>query len=108
MEQQPGEAYGDQEVLARMVAVVMRTAAVKIDVDEAVLVAWELLERSGSRHLPVVRQDGRCAGMLDRVDVAVACAAPATTLSGMRVGDLLPVHKPVLGRVSNVLVTATR
>ncbi|MFE4337095.1 CBS domain-containing protein [Streptomyces sp. NPDC056831] len=89
-EQQPRTVHGEQEVLARTVAVVMRTAVVTIDVDETVLVAWELLERSGSRHLLVVHPDGRCAGLLDGADVAVACAAPASSLSGLRVGDLLP------------------
>ncbi|WP_159765930.1 CBS domain-containing protein [Streptomyces sp. HM190] len=96
MEQQPGAAHDEQEVLARTVADVMRTAVVTIAVDETVLVAWELLERSGSRHLPVVRQDGRCAGLLDRADVAVACAAPAASLSSLRVDELLPAHRPAL------------
>ncbi|WP_053747467.1 HPP family protein [Streptomyces sp. MMG1533] len=96
MEQQPRTVHDEQEVLARTVAVVMRTAVVTVAVDETVLVAWELMERSGSRHLPVVRPDGRCAGLLDRADVAVACAAPASSLSGLRVGDLLPGHRPAL------------
>ncbi|GAB2964132.1 HPP family protein [Streptomyces heilongjiangensis] len=96
MEQQPGAANDEQEVLARTVADVMRTAVVTIAVDETVLVAWELLERYGSRHLPVVRQDGRCAGLLDRADVAVACAAPAASLSRLRVDELLPAHRPAL------------
>ncbi|MFF1650456.1 HPP family protein [Streptomyces sp. NPDC058240] len=95
-EQQPGVGHGEQEVLARTVAVVMRTAAVTIDVDETVLVAWELLERSGSRYLPVVHSDGRCAGLLDRADVAVVCAASAASLSGLRVRDLLPAHRSAL------------
>ncbi|WP_327315794.1 CBS domain-containing protein [Streptomyces sp. NBC_01235] len=94
MEQQPGAVHDEREVLARTVAVVMRTAVVTVTVDETVLVAWELLERSGSRHLPVVRPDGRCAGLLNRADVAVACAAPAASLSGLRVGDLLRGHRP--------------
>lgn len=93
MERQPGEIH-DEQVLARTVADVMRTAAVTIAVDETVLVAWESLQRSGSRHLPVVHSDGRCAGLLDRADVAVACAAPATSLSGLRVYELLPGHRP--------------
>ncbi|MFF4346131.1 HPP family protein [Streptomyces sp. NPDC001530] len=96
MEQQPGAVHDEQAVLARTVAAVMHAAVVTIAVDESVLVAWELLERSGSRHLPVVCPDGRCAGLLDRADVAVACAAPAATLSGLRVGDLLPGHRPAL------------
>lgn len=95
--------HGEQEVLARTVAVVMRTAVVTIDVDETVLVAWELLERSGSRHLPVVHPDGRCAGLLDRADVAVVCAAPAASLSGLRVGDLLPAHRSALVHVEQTV-----
>ncbi|MFC8245905.1 CBS domain-containing protein [Streptomyces chartreusis] len=103
MEQQPRVVHGEQEVLARAVAAVMRTAAVTISVDETVLVAWELLERSGSRHLPVVRPDGRCAGLLDRAAVAVACAAPAASLSGLRVDELLPGRRPALVHVEETV-----
>ncbi|MFB7462938.1 HPP family protein [Streptomyces sp. NPDC056224] len=85
-----------QEVLARPVAAVMRPAAVTVDAGESVLVAWELLQRSGARHLPVVRSDGRCAGLLDRADVAVACAAPAVSLSAVRVDDILRGRGPAL------------
>jgi CBS-domain-containing membrane protein len=63
---------GQQEVLARPVAAVMRPVAVTVDVGETVLVAWELLQRSGSHQPPVVRSDGRCVGLLDRADVALA------------------------------------
>jgi CBS domain-containing protein len=56
---------------------------------ESLLMAWELLERSGFQHLPVVREDGRCVGVLDRAEVAVACAAPAAALSRRRVDVLL-------------------
>ncbi|MET9847311.1 HPP family protein [Streptomyces ossamyceticus] len=103
MEQQPGAVHGEQEVLARAVAAVMRTAAVTISVDETVLVAWELLERSGSRHLPAVHADGRCAGLLDRADVAVACAAPAASLSALRVNELLSGHRPALVHVEETV-----
>ncbi|MGW5342010.1 CBS domain-containing protein [Streptomyces sp. NPDC004050] len=85
-----------QELLARTVAAVMRPAPVTVDVGETALVAWELLQRSGSRHLPVVRPDGRCAGLLDRADVAVACAAPAVSLSALRVDELLRGHGTAL------------
>lgn len=88
-----------QEVLARTVGAVMRSAVVTVEVGETVLVAWELLQRSGSRHLPVVRTDGRCAGLLERADVAVACGAPAVALSGLRVDELLRGHGPVLVHV---------
>ncbi|GAA3784783.1 CBS domain-containing protein [Streptomyces chiangmaiensis] len=96
MERQQGATHNDEAVLARTVAAVMRTAVPTIAVDETVLVAWELLERSGSRHLPVVHKDGRCAGLLDRADVAVACAAPATSLTGLRVANLLPGRRSAL------------
>ncbi len=67
----------------------MRTSVVTVAAGETVLVAWELLERTRARHLPVVRSDGRCAGVLDRAEVAVACAAPAVALSRRYAGDLL-------------------
>ncbi|NBM20626.1 HPP family protein [Streptomyces sp. GC420] len=95
MERQ-GDGHGEQEVMSRKVAAVMRAAPAVVAVDETVLVAWELLERSGRRHLPVVRPDGRCAGLLDRADLAVTCAAPAVSLSRARVGDLLPGRGPAL------------
>ncbi|MFF3608397.1 CBS domain-containing protein [Streptomyces sp. NPDC002463] len=92
-----------QEVLARTVGAVMRPAVVTVDVGETVLVAWELLQRSGSRHLPVVRPDGRCAGLLERADVAVACGAPAVALSELRVDELLRGHGPVLVHVEQTV-----
>lgn len=76
-------------VLSRATATVMRTSMVTIAAGETVLMAWELLERSGTRHLPVVRPDGRCAGVLDRAEVAVVCAAPAVTLARRYAGDLV-------------------
>ncbi|MEW2489585.1 CBS domain-containing protein [Streptomyces sp. NPDC048411] len=103
MELQPRAVHDEEEVLAWTVAVVMRTAVVTIAVDETVVVAWELLERSGSRHLPVVRPDGRCAGLLDRADVAVACAAPAVSLSGLRVDELLAGHRRALVHVEQTV-----
>ncbi|MGW2376521.1 CBS domain-containing protein [Kitasatospora sp. NPDC001683] len=78
----------------QLVGEVMCTALCAVTEDESVLVAWELLERSGYRHLPVVRADGRCAGLLDRADLAVACAAPATVLSGTTVRELSQGRRP--------------
>ncbi|WP_432752162.1 HPP family protein [Streptomyces sp. JL2001] len=92
-----------EEVLARTVGAVMRSAVVTVDVGETVLVAWELLERSGCRRLPVVRPDGRCAGLLERADVAVACGAPAVSLSEARVDELLRGHGPVLVHVEQTV-----
>ncbi|MEU3448125.1 CBS domain-containing protein [Streptomyces thermolilacinus] len=76
-------------VLERAVREVMRTSLVTVAAEETVLAAWELLERSGARHLPVVLPDGRCAGLLDRAEVAVVCAAPAVSLSRRCARDLL-------------------
>ncbi|WP_149183728.1 HPP family protein [Streptomyces sp. TRM49041] len=79
----------DVPVLEQAVGDVMRTSVVAVAAGETVLVAWELLERSRARHLPVVLPDGRCAGVLDRAEVAVVCAAPAVSLSRRHAGDLL-------------------
>ncbi|WP_374985268.1 HPP family protein [Streptomyces fradiae] len=76
-------------VLERPVREVMRTSLVTVAAGETLLVAWELLERSGARHLPVVLPDGRCSGLLERAEVAVACAAPAVTLSRRHARDLV-------------------
>ncbi|MER5202148.1 CBS domain-containing protein [Streptomyces sp. NPDC002825] len=92
-----------EEVLARTVGSVMRPEVVTVDVGETVLVAWELLQRSGSRHLPVVRPDGRCAGLLERADVAVVCGAPAVSLSEVRVDELLRGHGPALVHVEQTV-----
>jgi CBS domain-containing protein len=78
----------------RPVADLMSTVLYAVTEDEDVLVAWELLERSGCRHLPVVRPDGCCTGLLDRADLAVACARPATALSGTTVRELLQGRRP--------------
>ncbi|MEV6211865.1 CBS domain-containing protein [Kitasatospora sp. NPDC051914] len=80
----------------RPVAEVMSTVLYAVTEDEGVLAAWEHLERSGRRHLPVVRADGRCTGLLDRADLAVACAAPATALSGTTVNDLPQGRRPAV------------
>ncbi|OSY52811.1 CBS domain-containing protein [Streptomyces fradiae ATCC 10745 = DSM 40063] len=86
-----GRAGGPRAVpvLERPVREVMRTLLVTVAAGETLLVAWELLERSGARHLPVVLPDGRCSGLLERAEVAVACAAPAVTLSRRHARDLV-------------------
>ena len=71
------------------VGALMNWAPYSVSEDETLLMAWEVMERSGQRHLPVVRPDGCCAGVLDGAELAVACAAPAATLSRRRVGDLV-------------------
>ncbi|MFF3876816.1 HPP family protein [Streptomyces sp. NPDC001978] len=65
----------------------MSTAPYSISEDETLLMAWEVMERSGQRTLPVVRTDGCCAGVLGRAELAVACAGAG--LSGRRVHDLV-------------------
>ncbi|WP_327138618.1 CBS domain-containing protein (plasmid) [Streptomyces sp. NBC_01340] len=60
----------------------MNEAPYSISEDETLLMAWEVVERSGQRHLPVVRHDGCCAGVLDRAELAVACADPARCPAG--------------------------
>ncbi|MFJ3336160.1 HPP family protein [Streptomyces sp. NPDC086766] len=79
-----------QHVLAGRLSVgeLMQPAPYSVGEAESVLLAWEVLERSGQRHLPVVRADGCCAGLLDRAELAVACAAPASALSRRTVGEL--------------------
>jgi CBS domain-containing protein len=73
----------------------MNGAPYSVGEDETPLMAWEVAERSGQRHVPVVRRDGRCAGVLDRAELAVVCADPAVTLSGRRVRDLVRGRRTV-------------
>jgi CBS domain-containing protein len=68
---------------------VMSTALLTVAGDESLLMAWELLQRTGFHHLPVVDEDGRCVGLLERSELAVACALPAISLAERYVGDLL-------------------
>lgn len=77
------------------VGALMGEAPYSISEDETLLMAWEVVERSGQRHLPVVRQDGTCAGVLDRAELAVACADPAVTLSRRKVRDLVHGRRTV-------------
>ncbi|OIK25108.1 HPP family protein [Streptomyces malaysiense] len=67
----------------------MDAAPYSINEDESVLIAWEVMERSEQRHLPVVRQNGCCAGLLERAELAVVCAGPASELSRRRVCELV-------------------
>lgn len=67
----------------------MSAAPYSISEDESLLMAWELLERSGQRYVPVLRKDGRCTGVLGRAELAMACAAPGTVLSRRRLCDLV-------------------
>ncbi|MGW4561151.1 CBS domain-containing protein [Streptomyces sp. NPDC004561] len=71
----------------------METAPYSISEDESVLIAWEVMERSEQRHLPVVRGDGTCAGLLDRAELAVVCGASASSLSRRRVRELVHARR---------------
>ncbi|MEU1405739.1 CBS domain-containing protein [Streptomyces sp. NPDC005728] len=77
------------------VRTLMDTGPYSVSEDETLLMAWEVLERSGQRALPVVRGDGCCAGVLNRAELAVACTGAA--LSGGRVRDL--VHSRRTARI---------
>lgn len=73
----------------------MDAAPFSISEDESVLMAWEVMERSEQRQLPVVRADGCCAGLLDRAELAVVCAVAATTLSRRTAHDLVHARRTV-------------
>ncbi|WP_436776464.1 CBS domain-containing protein [Yinghuangia sp. YIM S09857] len=77
------------EVGATPVREVMSVALVTVAEDESVLMAWEILQRTGFHHLPVVNEDGRCPGLVERSELAVACSSPAAVLSERYVGDLV-------------------
>lgn len=62
------ERWEDQPVSA-----VMSTALMTVEPGESVLLAWELLRRSGFHHLPVVDEQGHCLGVLATTELAVAC-----------------------------------
>ncbi|MFI1583820.1 HPP family protein [Embleya sp. NPDC020630] len=80
----------EEAVRERSVADVMSTALLTVLGDESLLMAWELIQRTGFHHLPVVDEDGRCVGLLERGELAVACALPAISLSERYVSELLP------------------
>ncbi|MET7298518.1 CBS domain-containing protein [Embleya sp. NPDC005575] len=95
----------------RTVADVMSTALLTVAGDESLLMAWELIQRTGFHHLPVVDEDGRCVGLLERSELAVACALPAISLAERYVGDLLPggsqPHVPSSARLAEVAEVMT-
>ncbi|WP_406289271.1 HPP family protein [Embleya sp. NBC_00896] len=90
----------------RDVAEVMSTALLTVAGDESLLMAWELMQRTGFHHLPVVDEEGRCVGLIERSELAVACALPAISLAERYVGDLLPggsqPHVPLSARIADV------
>ncbi|MFF3916845.1 HPP family protein [Streptomyces sp. NPDC001852] len=86
------EATMDEQLAVRSL---MDAAPYSIGDDESVLMAWEVMERSEQCQLPVVRADGCCAGVLDRAEVAVACAAAAAPLSRSRVRELVHARRTV-------------
>ncbi|MFI6985977.1 HPP family protein [Embleya sp. NPDC050154] len=98
--------HANASVGERSVADVMSTALLTVASDESLLMAWELIQRTGFHHLPVVNEDGRCVGLLERDELAVACALPAISLAERYVGDLLPggsqPHVPITARLAEV------
>ncbi|MCF2528922.1 CBS domain-containing protein [Yinghuangia soli] len=85
-----------QDLVATPVRDVMSVALVTVADDESVLMAWEIMQRTGFHHLPVMNSEGRCLGILERAELAVACAAPATAVSEARVLDLISEQHPVI------------
>jgi CBS domain-containing protein len=85
-----GNTRGHTPVSDVRVTDVMSTALLTVGADESLLMAWELMQRAGFRHLPVVDDEGGCVGLLERAELAVACALPATSLAERYVGDLVP------------------
>lgn len=81
---------------SRPVRDVMSVALVTLAEDESVLMAWEILQRTGFHHLPMVDGSGHCLGLVERSDLAVACAMPAAVLGERDVGSLVAEQGPVL------------
>lgn len=75
---------------------VMSVALVTVGEEESVLMAWEILQRTGFHHLPVVDAEGRCRGLVERSDLAVLCAQPAVALSERYADELVSGHRPAL------------
>ncbi|MFC9930897.1 HPP family protein [Streptomyces sp. NPDC127190] len=75
------------------VRTLMDAAPYSVGEDESLLLAWEVMERSRQRHLPVVRPDGCCAGLVDRAELALACAGAATEVSRRRVWELVHARR---------------
>ncbi|ANP51660.1 CBS domain-containing protein [Streptomyces griseochromogenes] len=88
------------------VGALMDRTPYSISEDETLLMAWEVCERSRQCHVPVVRQDGCCAGVLDRAELAVACGDPAVTLSCKRVRDLVHGRRTVTVHAEDSVVRA--
>ncbi|EDX20274.1 hypothetical protein SSAG_00065 [Streptomyces sp. Mg1] len=72
------------------------------------LMTWELLERTGAAHPPVLLPDGRCSGLLGRCDIAVACSVPAVVLSALDVGPSVSGRRRVAVRAQNSVGRAAR
>lgn len=74
-------------ISGRTVAGYMTNRIPVVDEHESILYGWELLNRTGHRHLPVVAADGRCRGVIGIATLATAYAEAAT---GRR-----PAHQPI-------------
>lgn len=84
----------------------MNAAPYSISEDESVLMAWEVMERTGQQQLPVVRGDECCAGLLERAELAAVCAAAATTLSRRKVRELVHARRTVTAHPEDAAVRA--
>lgn len=67
---------------------VMTVSVVTVAPHESLLSAWELLNRGGFRHLPVVGPDGRCVSLIEERTVIVELGQLA--LQPRRVVDIMP------------------
>lgn len=86
----------------------MSTALLTVTEDESLLLAWELMERTEYHHLPVVDDDGRCVGVVERDELAIACALPATALDERDVGDVLTPMAASVVRGTGIVEAARR
>ncbi|HSA52147.1 MAG TPA: CBS domain-containing protein [Yinghuangia sp.] len=95
-EGEPQASAAPQDIGGKPVRDVMSVALVTLAEDESVLMAWEILQRTGFHHLPVVDGNGHCLGLVERSDLAVACGMPAAVLSERDVGSLVADQGPAL------------
>jgi CBS domain-containing protein len=104
-DQRPPCPSADMPVKHRPVAEVMSRSLLVVEPSESTLLAWEILRRSGYRHLPVVNAQGHCVGMLDAIELAIACAN-AHPLSPTPVDLLVRERRVSTVRSSDSIATA--
>lgn len=74
--------------LAPSVGSIMTRSLLTVEADESVLMAYELAERAGVHHLPVMSKDGHCLGV-----------ASTDLLRGWSAGPLGPSRPPIGGLI---------